>query len=92
MHTSQDAGIETNTVVNKMLEQQVIDVSSSNWCSPAFVVPRRDKNRFCMVCDFQCVNEHILLDLFPTLHMENLFQYMRDAKFFTSLDLLEAYH
>lgn len=24
--------------------------------------------------------------------MENWFQYMRDAKFFSSLDLLEAYH
>lgn len=79
-------------IVNKMLEQQVIEVSSGDWCCPAFVVPKRDENRFCMVCDFQQVNEHITLDLFPTSHIENLFQYMRDAKFFASLDLVEAYH
>lgn len=79
-------------IINKMLEQKVIEVSRSEWCSPAFVVPKRDKNKYRMVCDFRRVNEHIELDLFPTPHMENLFQYMRGAKFFTSLDLLEAYH
>lgn len=57
-----------------------------------FVVPKQDKNDYRMVCDFRKVNQFIELDLFLTPYIENLFQYMRNTKYFTSLDLIEAYH
>lgn len=79
-------------IISKMLDQKVIEISKSNWSSPAFVVPKREENKYRMVCDFRKINEHIELDLFPTPHMETLFQYMQKARYFTSLDLLEAYH
>lgn len=80
------------SIVENMLRQQIIEPSSSQWCSPAFVVPKRDKNEYRMVCDFRKVNQYIELDLFPTPHIENLFEYMADASYFTSFDLVEAYH
>lgn len=78
--------------IEEMLDQDVIEKSHSSWSVPAFVIPKKDKNKFRFLCDFRSVNQYIELDPFPTPKMDNLFQYMREAKYFTSFDFVSAYH
>lgn len=79
-------------IISRMLDQNIIEHSNSPMASPAFLVPKRNKTDFRLVCDFRKINNHIQLDLTPPPNIENIFQFMQGATYFTSFDLNEAFH
>lgn len=77
--------------VNELLEQGVIEPSTSSYASPAFLVPKPDgKNRF--VIDYRKVNKVIEVDSVPLPDLHSAFDWFHRAKYFTIFDLNAAYH
>ena len=78
--------------IQELLRLDVTEpIQSSEWLSPLVVVEKKNNDR--RVCvDLRRVNEAIVADTFPLPHIEDLFAELRDAVYFTKLDLNSAYH
>lgn len=71
--------------VKRMYKMDVIQPSTSPWCSPPHVVSKSDgSNR--LVIDFREVNKRWTDDCFPLPHAQDLFDALGGAKCFSSLD------
>ena len=68
----------------------VIEPSSSEWCSPIVLVPKKDGTiRFCM--DFQQVNALSKFDWFPMPRIDDLVEQLGKVRFISTLDLSKGY-
>ena len=73
-----------------MLQNKIIEPSSSNWSSPCILVPKPDGTyRFCT--DFRRLNEITMADSFPLPRIEDCIDKIGRAKYVTTLDLLKGY-
>jgi hypothetical protein len=73
-----------------MLQMGVIERSNSPYCSPILLVKKKDgKMRFCV--DFRRLNKTLKFDAEPMPNVEELFAKVKDAKFFSKLDLTKGY-
>ena len=74
------------------LEQRgVIQKSSSPWASPILVVGKGD-NDFRLVADYRRINELILGNAWTIPNIENSLANLANHKFYSSLDLKEAFY
>ena len=79
-----------NQEVEKMLKMGVIQPSSSEWCSPVLLVPKKDgSTRFCI--DFRRLNSVAKFDAYPMPSIDDLLDSLGGAKFISSLDLTRGY-
>ena len=73
-----------------MLENDLIEASSSEWSSPCVLVPKPDGTyRFCT--DFRQVNKVTKSDSYPIPRVDDCVDRVGDAKFVSKLDLLKGY-
>ena len=76
--------------IDKMLKAGVIRPSASNWSSPITLVPKPDgSTRFC--CDFRAVNDVTIKDRYPLPLIQDIFDTLKGAKVFSTLDLRSGY-
>ncbi|CAL9704267.1 unnamed protein product [Knipowitschia caucasica] len=76
--------------IEMMLELGIIEVSSSEWCSPVVLVPKKDDSlRFCI--DFRYLNSVSLCDPYPMPRIDELVERVGKAKYITTLDLSKGY-
>ena len=76
---------ETRKHVKEMLDQNVIQPSTSAWASPVVLVRKKDgKLRFCV--DYRKLNHISKYEAFPLPNISDLLDSLTDAKLFSTLD------
>ena len=76
----------------RMVDLDILErVSSSEWASPTFIVPKKD-GRVRFVSDFRRLNAKLKRKPFPLPRIQDTLQNLEGFKFATSLDLNMAYY
>ncbi len=80
----------TDFEINKQLEANVIEPTSSEWAAPVLFVPKKDgKLRFCI--DYRKLNEATVKDSYPIPRMDDCLDSLGEATIFTGLDAYSGY-
>jgi hypothetical protein len=74
----------------KLLERGQIEESTSPWSSPVVLVKKKDKTmRFCI--DYRRLNSVTIKDAFPLPRIDEIFDQLADAKYYTKFDFKSGY-
>lgn len=79
--------MEINRQVSELLENDLIEPSVSNFNSPLILVPKKStdgKPKYRMCVDYRKLNRKLVPDRFPLPRMEDIFDNLGKAKFFSS--------
>lgn len=77
--------------IQQLLDNGVIRESTSEYASPAFLVPKKD-GATRLVVNYKALNKGLTLEATPTPNVETAFNHLGQAKYFTLIDLNSAYH
>ena len=76
--------------VNEMLKDGVIQPSNSPWSSPVVLVKKKSgEHRFCV--DYRRLNAVSKRDVYPLPRMDDVFDRLAGANYFSTLDLANGY-
>ena len=82
---------EVQEHIEMLLTTGIIRESESPWASPAVLVRKKSgKLRFCV--DFRLVNNRTIKDAFSLPRMEECFDFLSGARYFSCLDLRSGYY
>jgi transposase InsO family protein len=74
----------------KLLDRGQIEESTSPWSSPVVLVKKKDKTmRFCI--DYRRLNSVTIKDAFPLPRIDEIFDQLNDAKYYTKFDFKSGY-
>jgi hypothetical protein len=82
---------EIKKQIQELLDKEVIVPSSSPCGSPIVLVPKKD-GTWCMCVDFRALNKITVKNRYPLPRIDDLLDQLKDAKYFTKLDLRIRYH
>jgi hypothetical protein len=74
-----------------LLEKGFIRPSASPWGSPALFVPKKDGTQ-CVCVDYCALNVVTIKNKYPLPRIDDLMDQLRQAKFFSKIDLRSGYH
>lgn len=87
---------EVKTQVKKMLDQDIIQPSSSPWTSPIWVVPKKHdasgKQKWRLVIDYRKLNDVTVGDSYPLPNITEILDKLGHSQYFTTLDLASGFH
>lgn len=88
---------EVKKQVHKLLEDDIIEPSVSNYNSPILLVPKKplpgtNEKRWRLVVDYRAINKKLVADKFPLPRIDDILDQLGRAKFFSSLDLISGFH
>lgn len=82
---------ETKKQVQKLIDNELVEPSTSNYNSPILLVPKKgDKWRLCI--DYRQVNKKLIADKYPLPRIEDILDNLGRAKFFSILDMYSGFH
>jgi len=89
-HLNQEKAKVLKDELDNLLDQGIIEESTSPWASPIVMVPKADGTlRLCT--DFRKVNNCTVPDPFPLPRIEDLIDHVGKAKYLTKLDMTRGY-
>jgi len=87
---------ELRRQISSMLEQGIIQPSSSPWSSPVHLVPKKmdasGTRKWRMVIDYRKLNEKTVDDKYPLPQITEILDKLGRSQYFTTLDLCSGYH
>lgn len=79
-----------NEELDFMIENDIVEPSTSPWSSPIVMVQKKDgKWRFCV--NYKRLNAVSIPDAYPLPYISDTIDKLRDARYMTSLDIKSAY-
>ena len=85
---------EAEKTVQELIENGLIVPANetTDWCSPAFFVPKGDKIRVRLVTDYTELNKHVKRQIHPFSSTKEILQAVpKNAKVFAKLDAVHGY-
>lgn len=85
---------EVERQVKKMLTNKVIEPSVSPYNNPILLVPKKSDTgikKWRLVVDFRKLNEKLLGDKFPISRIDDIFDSLEDAMYFSVMDLARGF-
>ena len=83
--------VELKKQLDEMLQKGYIRPSSSPWGSPAIFVDKKDGSlRMCV--DYRQLNDVTIKNKYPLPRIDDLFDQLQGARFFSKIDLRSGYH
>lgn len=87
---------EVASQISKMLDQGIIQPSTSPWNSPIWIVPKKldhsGKQKWRIVIDYRKLNERTIDDKYPLPNITDILDKLGRANYFTTLDLASGFH
>jgi hypothetical protein len=83
--------VEIKKQIQELLDKEVIVPSSSPCGSPILLVPKKD-GTWHMCVDFKALNKITVKNRYPLPRIDGFLDQLKDAKYFTKLDLRSGYH
>ena len=82
---------EVKTMIQEMVDQQIIRPSKSAYASPVVIVTKKDGSlRLCI--DYRKLNAVTIKDSFPLPRIDEVLDILGGARYFTTLDLAHGYY
>ena len=76
----------------EFIERGWIEPSDSEWTSPAFIVPKKEKGEWRLVVDYRGLNEQTEHNSYSLPLINTILQKQQKKRIFTVLDLKHGYH
>ena len=76
----------------EFIERGWIELSDSEWASPAFIVPKREKGEWRLVVDYRGLNEQTEHNSYLLPLIDTILQNQQKKQILTVLDLKQGYH
>ena len=76
----------------EFIERGWIEPSDSEWASPAFIVPKKEKGEWRLVGDYRGLNEQTEHNSYSLPLIDTILQKQKKKRIFTVLDLKHGYH
>lgn len=86
---------EIESQVNKLLRNNLIEPSMSNYNSPLILVPKKSvdgQRKWRMCVDYRMVNKKLIADKYPLPRIDDILDSLGRAKHFSVLDLYSGFH
>ena len=74
------------------MKKLLAEPSDSEWASPAFIVPKKEKGEWRLVVDYRGLNEQTEHDSYSLPLIDTILQKQQKKRIFTVLDLKHGYH
>ena len=83
--------VELKEQIRDLLDRGYIKPSASPWGSPVLFMKKKDGTmRMCI--DYRSLNAVTIKNKYPLPHIEDLFNQLKEAKFFLKIDLRPGYY
>ena len=76
----------------EFIERGWMEPSDSQWASPAFIVPKKEKGEWRLVVDYRGLKEQTEHDSYSLPLIDTILQKQQKKRIFTVLDLKHGYH
>ena len=76
----------------EFIERGWIEPSDSEWASPAFIIPKKEKGEWRLVVDYRGLNEQTEHDSYLLRLIDTILQKQQKKRIFTVLDLKHRFH
>ncbi|XP_048484046.1 uncharacterized protein LOC125490066 [Plutella xylostella] len=87
---------EVESQIGKMLDQNIIEPSSSPWSSPIWIVPKKldsqGQRKWRIVIDYRKLNDITIGETYPIPQISEILDQLGNSKYFSTLDLTSGFH